>query len=60
VKLLLFLGYIITGSIDPAPKLKGGAFGTHRPISYAATFWIIAIVALIAFRLLTFPHGTDY
>jgi hypothetical protein len=60
LKLLLFLGCVMTGSIDPAPKLKVGAFGTHRPMSYAATFWVIAIIAIVAIRLITFPLGTAY
>lgn len=59
VKLLLFLGYIITGSIDPAPKCKGGGFCTQRPMSYSATFFISLLLAVVILRLTTFPHGTN-
>jgi hypothetical protein len=35
---------LMGGQIDPAPKLKGGMLGTHRPMPYQMTLWIIVIV----------------
>jgi hypothetical protein len=54
--LLLFIGHLITGSIDPAPKVRGGTFGTARPMSYAATFWIGYIVIAVTLTLVFGHH----
>jgi hypothetical protein len=50
-KFYLFFLAVMGGQIDPAPKLKGGMLGTHRPMPYQATLWIIVIVVLFTLAI---------
>ena len=56
MRLLMFL--LILPTIDPAPKLRGGAFGTQRPMPYGTAMIILLLIVLIVVRFLTLPHGT--
>ena len=56
MRLLMFL--LMLPTIDPAPKLRGGSFGTRRPMPYGATMIILLLAVLVALRLLTFSNGS--
>lgn len=57
IRFLLFMLWLPTQ--DPAPKLRGGAFGTRKPMPYATAFMILLVIAIIVLRLVSFPHGVS-